>query len=327
MIVITGSSGFVGSRLLKELDMYWPQTPLRAFDLRPPKKKLPERVNIFYGGVENSDDIKEVLNGAEVVVHLAGKVDPHSKDFNELKRINTEGTRMVFREAAAAGCKLFILVISAGIYGQPCKAEPFREDDTPQPVTPYQRSKWLAELAVQEEDAKGMILNIIRPAGLYGAGSLLEETAMYRKVLHQRYAINLRGGVVVHPTHAMDLIKGLIALIESPAAHQTVFNLGGQGPFLLQNLQSIIAEVLEVSRQTVEIPPWLATPLALSASAFFKVIGRKKPHLTAMARGEIFSAAVDDQRFRQAYPNVPIMDIRDGLREHINWLRESDTLK
>lgn len=296
MIVVTGASGFVGIKLLQELSICWSKMPLRAFDLRPSKNELPECFETFYGSIENSDNLQEVLSGVEVVVHLAGKVEPHSKDFEGLKRINAEGARTVFRGAAAAGCELFVQISSAGIYDPPYKAEPFREDDAPQLVTPYQRSKWLAEQALQAEDAKGMVLNIVRPAGLYGAGSLL-ETSMYRQVLHQRYAINLCGGIIVHPTHAMDLVKGLIALIKSPAAHRTVFNLGGQRSLRLQNLQAIVMELLGVSRRTVEIPPWLATPLALPAAAFFKAIGRKKPHLIAMARNCCLSSGESPVRF------------------------------
>ena len=68
-------------------------------------------------------------------------------------------------------------------------------------------------------DAVGTTLNVMRPAGIYGPGSTL-ELPQYRRVRKQRWVVEVRGGVVVHPTYVDDVVGAILALLERPAPHR-----------------------------------------------------------------------------------------------------------
>lgn len=193
MIVVTGGLGFVGQHLVDVLSRRLPDRRVRILDVRRPDDPLPPKVHAKIGSILDPEDVETAVKGAEAVVHLAAKVQPESSNADQLRQINVEGTRNVYHAAVAAECGLFVHVSSRGVYGPPSREGAFRETDAVDPRTPYQRTKWMAEQVIENEPSENTVVNIVRPAGLYGPGSYL-ELPRYRKILRQRYVLELRGG-------------------------------------------------------------------------------------------------------------------------------------
>jgi nucleoside-diphosphate-sugar epimerase len=275
---------------------------------------------VIGGLIEDPAAVSPAVQGAEVVIHLAAKVQPASRELDELYRVNVSGTSNVYAAAVESGCRLFVYMSSAGIYGPPRGPEPFKESDDARPTTAYQRTKWQAEEAVRRSDPKGTTLNIFRPSGIYGAGSRL-EIPRYRKIMRRRWSIELAGGVIVHPTHVGDVVEAILAVLDQPAPHGTTFNIGGERPILLQDFEALVAEALGVPRRRVVLPAGLSGPAAGVAASVLSWTGRPNSLLRGMSRGRLFSSAVDDRPFRQRYPGVPVRPLSSGLREHIDWAR------
>jgi nucleoside-diphosphate-sugar epimerase len=321
MILVTGASGFVGRHMVRALKRRFPTEPVRALTLtKPSAEVLPEGVEIFIGALEQSELSAAVVQDADVVIHLAAKVQPDSREITEMRRVNVEGTEKLYSAAISASCKTFLHVSSAGIYGPARSPDPRREQDVCTPVTPYQVTKWEAEQALNQIDPLHTVLNIVRPGGMYGPGSYL-EIPTYRKILVQNWSVEPAGDVIVHPTHVRDVIDAVMALIEHPASHGMVFNVGGERALRVNDLHALVAETLGVRRKRITLPVSIAGPVGGMAGALFAFIGRPKPLLAPMCRGRLLSLAVDDSRFRQLYPTVPVVKLLDGLREHIEWAR------
>jgi nucleoside-diphosphate-sugar epimerase len=317
MILVTGATGFVGRHLVRALRTHFSGKSIKIFSRTlPPPGVLPNGVEVYLGKIEDAQAAAEVVRGVEVVIHLAAQV--HARDTQQMRRVNAGGTRMLYSAAVAAGSKLFVHMSSSGVYGPARSPQPFREDDDLRPATPYQLTKFEAEELLGEIDPRETTLNILRPPVIYGSGSLL---AACKSVLARRWAIEPRGGVIIHPTHVRDVVEGIIALIERPASQGAVFNLGGERPILAQDLSAMVAATLGVGRRRVVLPPSVAGPLGGIAEPIFSWIGQPKPLLARMCQGQLFSAAVDDRRFRQRYPSASVMSLADGLREHIDWAR------
>ena len=210
-------------------------------------------MQVVLGDIADPKIAAVAVQGVYGVIHLAAKLNANAHAIQEMRRVNVEGARNLYAAACAAGVSLFVHMSSAAVYGPPRSADPFREDDVCKPITPYQVTKFEAEEALRQIDPKKTRLNILRPPGIYGPGSLL-ELAVYNKVLTRRWSIELSGGIIVHPTYVDDIVEAIIALVEEPASSGTVFNLGGERPILLRNLRALIAEMLGVNWRSIVVP-------------------------------------------------------------------------
>jgi nucleoside-diphosphate-sugar epimerase len=326
MILVTGASGFVGRHLIQALKARFPARSIGILTrTQPATGVFPGGVQVCCGLLEGPELSPALVRGAEIVIHLAAKVRPDSREVRQMRCVNVGGTRNLGCAAIAADCELFLHVSSAGVYGPPRGPDAFHEDDDCNPVTPYQITKWEAEEALRQIDPKRTTLNILRPAGIYGSGSSLEIPA-YKRVLSRRWSLELSGDIIVHPTHVSDVVEAIIAIVEQPAPHGTVLNIGGERPIRAQDLYAMAAETLGVHRRRVVFPTPIVGPLGGLAGTLFSLMGRPKPLLGRMSRGRIFSVAVDDGRFRRRYPTVPAVKLEDGLRDHIEWAREQHLL-
>jgi nucleoside-diphosphate-sugar epimerase len=324
--LVTGATGKIGNAVARQLAERGDEVVAVVRNPAKARELLPSGVELSQGDVSDPASLRAAAAGIDAAFNCMGLFEQWFADPGVFDRINAEGARNLYAAAVAARVRLFVHMSSAAVYGPPQRANPFREDDACKPITPYQVTKFEAEEALSQIDPKETRLNILRPPGIYGPGSLL-EIAVYNKVLTRRWSIELSGGIIVHPTYVGDVVEAIIALVEEPAPPGTVFNLGGERPILLRALRALIAEMLGVSRRSIVLPASIAGPFGGIAQAFFALMGRPRPLLAEMSRGHCFSSAVDDRRFRERYPAVPVTHLADGLREHIDWAREQHLLE
>lgn len=170
-ILVTGSSGFVGSHLVEEL--LW-QTDheiyagVRATSSR--KYLQDDRIRFFEIDLNNlSDAVKRLQETSfEYVYHNAGMLT--ALDEKDLMRVNAEMTRKFYEILAALPSppKKFIFTSSVAAAG-PADFHPegiVRRDSPPHPVTHYGRSKLKAESYIQSDRRIPYI--IMRPTAVYG---------------------------------------------------------------------------------------------------------------------------------------------------------------
>jgi len=159
-IFLTGASGFVGRNLAYRL-VYSGHSVIAAVRGSSDISQIPSQCHVRVVDLDSVDDLKESLRGIEVIHHVAGAVKARtSEDFD---RINA-GTTAALVKAANEVCPeaLFVLTSSQAAAG-PCGTGP---------VTPYGRSKVLAELAVT--GMKRYI--IVRPPAVFGPGDKATES-------------------------------------------------------------------------------------------------------------------------------------------------------
>jgi len=167
-IVITGGSGFLGNHLLKN----------KAFKdaLAIGRSPLQNHKHFKIVSFETGDDLAEVFNNKEIVVHLAARVhvmnDTAKSPVDEFRNVNTVGTLNLAKKAAIAGVKRFIFISTIKVLGEKTEpGQPFKNNDSLNPQDPYSISKAEAEAGLKliGEDY-GMEIVIIRPPLVYGKG-------------------------------------------------------------------------------------------------------------------------------------------------------------
>jgi nucleoside-diphosphate-sugar epimerase len=205
--LVTGSSGFVGTGLIRYL-LADPAQFIVAASRVPPSFDAGRVHSIQVGGLGGDTDWRAALFDVDTVVHLAARVhvmrDAAADPLAEFRRTNVDGSLHLARQAAAAGVRRLVFVSSIKVNGElTTPGRPFRADDPPQPQDPYGTSKLEAEQALRQvADSTGLELVIVRPSLVYGPG----VRANFRSMMGW-----LKQGIPL-PFGAIDNRRSLVAL-------------------------------------------------------------------------------------------------------------------
>ena len=171
-ILITGASGFIGRNLCRSFAEQGIAFRAVVRNLR----KAAYGSSAVAINIDGRTDWIEVLEGVEVIVHLAARVhvmQEHAQDpLVAFRAVNVDGTLNLARQAAAVGVKRFVFLSTIKVNGEETGDVPFHSSDIPAPVDPYGISKLEAERGLQKiAHATGLEVVIIRPPLVYGPGA------------------------------------------------------------------------------------------------------------------------------------------------------------
>ena len=315
-VLVTGASGFIGRAVISALrdQNYVVRAASRMHGSAVIEDPGVEWVKI--GELGPDTDWSSALDGIEGVIHLAARThlmnDLAPDPLAAFRRINTKGTEVLARSAAAAGVKRLVFLSTAKVHGEKSGTTPFSENDEPKPIDPYAISKWEAEQALARvSQATGLDYAVLRPPLVYGPGVganffRLLRLAAYGLPLPFASINNLRSLVFVD-----NLANAVVTVLLSPVA--------AQGTFLVSDGEDISTPTL-ISR--------LATAMGRPARLFhlsqpvlrllFSVIGQG-----AAADRLMQSLQVDSTRL-QALGWRPAISMDEGIRRTVKWYRDAD---
>ena len=227
MILVTGSSGFVGQALCKRLRQ--DGMKFRAAVRSGSSTTLPEDV-VSVGDLQANTDWSAALQGVDVIVHLAARVhvmqDTSADPLAEFRRVNVEGTRQLAAQAVAAGVKRLVFISSIKVNGESTPpGHPFTADDAPMPQDAYGISKREAEDVLREmAQETGLEVVILRPPLVYGPGVKANFEGMMRWLVK---GVPLPLKAVRHNRRSLvaldNLLDVMVLSLTAPAAAQQTF--------------------------------------------------------------------------------------------------------
>jgi UDP-glucose 4-epimerase len=220
-ILITGANGFVGLPLVQHLTSTGHQVVgvVRSHDSLT---TLNSHIQLkAIGDIDEITDWQDCLDGAKSVIHLANRAhvmdEQTSNSLALYRKVNTEGTLNLARQAAAAGVKRFIFLSSIKVNGESTlPGQTLTCNDRHVPNDPYGLSKYEAELGLRLIAEKtDLELVIIRPPLIYGPGVKANFLKMMQWV---EKGIPLPLGAI-HNQRSMLGLDNLINFIELCLAH------------------------------------------------------------------------------------------------------------
>ena len=160
-IVVTGATGNVGTSLVAALGSDDRVSEIVGIARRAPAQ-APPKVRWVTADVAR-DYLAPAFEGADAVVHLAWAIQP-SHDLAELERVNVEGSRRVFRAAAAAHARALVYASSIGAYSPGPDYRPVDESWPTDGVRSsfYSRHKAAVERALDELEQRDSALRVVR---------------------------------------------------------------------------------------------------------------------------------------------------------------------
>lgn len=210
-VAVTGAAGLVGQHTLPGLTAAG-ATRIVGLDVREPRRRVPglqaHRVDIA------SADLVPILEGVDVVVHLASIVDP-MLDESLMTRANIGGTRRVLDAAAATGVTKLVRVSTAAVYGAwPNNPVPLTESEPLRPnpgFAPAVHDAEIERIVAEWADAHpDVTVTTLRAAPVVGPGA----DRLVSRLLLGRPRLRVRGaGPPVQVVHVDDLASALVLAV------------------------------------------------------------------------------------------------------------------
>jgi uncharacterized protein YbjT (DUF2867 family) len=236
MILVTGGTGFVGSRIVHALRA-------ESRDVRC-LVRHPERAGqlqawgceLVQGDVTDEDSLRRAVQGADAVIHLVAIITGNPEEF---ERVMTRGTQDLVAAAVEADVRRFVLMSALGT------SEATRE------LTPYYHGKWAMEQAVI---ASGIEHTIFRPSFVFGPDGGVLPTFLRLVRYSPVTAVIGTGEERLQPIWVEDVAAYFAAAVDSAEAAGRTFEIGGPDVVTWDELYSRIATILGKRRAKLHLP-------------------------------------------------------------------------
>lgn len=238
MILVTGGTGFVGSKVVHALRAQ--ERPVRVLARTPEKHEQVASwgCELVAGDMTDADSLRRAVEGCEAVVHIVG-LPPFSSP-KAIERVMTRGTEDLVAAARDAGVGRFVLMSALGA----------REETVD--VAPYYAAKWAMEEAVK---GSGLDHVIFRPSFIFGRdGGLLAQQIRIVRLSPVTPVLSRHRMQPIWVEDTAAFFAGAVSAVEP--ANRT-FDLAGPDRVTWAELHERIRRILGKRRLTVGMPAGL----------------------------------------------------------------------
>jgi UDP-glucuronate 4-epimerase len=295
VILITGSSGFVGINVTK----YFVDKGIHVtgVDRAKPIKNFPKELFTFHKcDLTDRDAVLKTFEkfSPKSVIHLAFVT--HPKDIYGEFLDDVKITLNMLDAACRQHVESFLLMSSSTVYGLKTVDEPVNEEDNkPNPRGAYGKAKLLAELmAKQYVEAEKLPVTIFRGFEIYGPNLTIPSIVrklLDRAIRKEPMQLYCYGKQKTDFTYVEDLARAMELVLQNPKAIGETFNAGSGKVYTYEEFAKTISQILPAKIELLPPRP--------NEKPFYLYSGIKK---------------------LKALGFTPKYDIKEGLKNTINWM-------
>lgn len=259
-LLVTGSSGFVGHRLVEHSSLLGWDT------LRHSRKEVLNEPGVsFICDIDKNTNWMPMLNDIDCIVHCAARVHQMDESPENAQKaydaVNVEGTLNLARQAVDASVKRFVFISSIKVNGEYTESGfSFTQEVKSEPTDCYSISKYQAEQKLKElAEQTGLELVIIRPPLVYGPGVKANFLSMMYWI---KKGIPLPLGAIKN-RRSLVFIDNLVDLIcvccSHPKAPGHVFLVSDDHDVSVTYLLKSIAQAMNARSYLIPIPEAILT--------------------------------------------------------------------
>lgn len=318
-VLLTGSSGFVGGEVLKELQKRNDIKIQPVFRIEPSQAVMKEMGHcirpVIIPSITDNTNWSAHLNSVDVVVHAAARVHFMQENapnvLDQYRAVNVKGTMNLARQAAESGVRRFIFISTVKVGGEETSNNnSFLPIQTLAPLEPYALSKWEAEQELIELSNKtAMEVVIIRPVLVYGPGVKANFLSMVKWV---NSGVPLPLGAISNKRSLVslgNLVDFIIICLHHPAAANEIFLVSDGEDLSTTELLKRVAKALGVPSRLLPVPAGLLKFVAY-------ILGKK--HIAQRLCG---SLQVDISKNKELLGWQPPLSIDDALQQMAQYFK------
>ena len=318
LIAITGASGFIGSHLVSFMKNkgFRVRVLINKTDLKR------DDIDKFYGSINNKQVIKEILEGVNIVFHLASALGNRIISNEEFLNINKNGTETLLKIAVEQGVEKIVHFSSAGVYGKSSGLIPLKEDDALNPVDIYEKSKLEGEkIALSYTDK--LNISLIRPGWAYGGGDR-RTFKLIKQINSGLFFIVGKGNKLQSPIYIDDLIEAAYE-IALKGGNGEIYNAGGTS-IPIKTIVNQIAESLKKKIIPYKMPLFLIYTPTFILEKLFSFFNKEAPLTTSKLAFFIRGKPLNSDKLNNELKIKAETSFSEGIEKAIKWYKKMNWL-
>jgi nucleoside-diphosphate-sugar epimerase/trans-aconitate methyltransferase len=322
-VLITGGTGFIGSRLgLRCLRLGWHVRVLgqenTAAEAENGRLLAREGAEVILASVTDRRQVVQAVQGVDTVFHLAAAQHEAGVADERFREVNVAGTDHVRAASLAAGVRRLVHGSTIGVYGS-ARHGVLDEESPPCPDNIYGVTKLDAERLVLAS-ADRLPTVVVRISETYGPGDrrLLK---LFRAIRGRVFVPVGDGGNIHHPIYIEDLVDGLLLAASAESAPGQVILLAGPETLTTRDMTEVVARQLGATLRRIQVPVGPTLRVAALVEATSRRMGVRPP--LHRRRLDFFtkSFAFSTQRSKDILGFVPRVGFARGVAETLEWYR------
>ena len=290
-ILIIGSEGFVGKNLVKGLS--------EKHDIYTSDQLDSTHQNYSKCDITNYDSVEKIVRDVDAVIHLAAHSLVSSLDGSITNaRVNIIGLLNLLESCRKNSIHKVIFTSASSLVGEP-KSFHVNEDHPPKPKTAYGITKLTSEHYLRlYHELYDMNYTVFRFFNIYGPfqkNGLIPS--IFNKIQNnESITIFGKGDQVRDYVYIEDVLPFFEQAASSEIGKNKVLNMGtGNGTTIFEIVKNI-SEILKIEPK-IEYQP--------------------------VRPGEIGNFVADTTLLHKTFGKIPSTDVKTGLRQTIDWLKNS----
>jgi len=323
-VLVTGGTGYIGSRVARELLRSGYSLRILAKDMGKAERLFGTSAEIMAGDIVDWRMLNRALNGVDAVFHFAAALADRWYPFDHLRQVNVVGTRFLAEQSADQGVQRFFHISTAWVYG--LRGEGRKDEHSPLEASglPYCDTKMEAEAVVRGLVAtKGLPAVILQPTQVYGPGNYAWTAKPIELIKSGRMIYPNKGKGLLQPIYIDDLVRAIMLSVQRGRAGEA-YLLGGQELVTVKEFFDWYRRMLGKG-WIPSMPAAVVLTFAKFMETGASMLGMQTPFSVEAVRAVSSSVTYCCEKSERELGFLPETLLEQGMKHVGEWLREEGT--
>lgn len=319
-ILVTGATGFLGSRLIEKLDSlnYIDGIIATGREIRKTHYIESKKIKYVLGDLSEKVFVNQITREVDIIINCASLSSPWGT-YSDFEKANIYTQNNLIQASKINNIKKIIYISSPGVYYE------FKDlidisENNPLPkkfVNHYAETKFLAEELLKSSKIPYVIF---RPKAIIGRGDHVIVPRLIKAYNDQKLKIVGDGKNLVDLTPVSNVVDAIILAINNEEAINQTFNLSNGKPVKLWDVINYVLKKLNKNKVTQRVPYSIAYFVTYINELISKTFSSEEPSTTRYSIGILAkSFTLNIKKANDILKYVPNQTTQEAIEEFLDW--------